>query len=174
MSDIKKLIENVLCDSGKDIAELPVPLQSFNKIPTLKKGFYRDVSPMLKDRFRMFGSWVEATHGDWLSVEEMEMIWDSDLIVNERLWSIKNNQMAACKNWDNDASSLFKSERLSLFAGSEFTYERIYLLWLDSEKEPELWVYDCNGESRYKNLESYLYAYLNDDVSACMKSWRAK
>lgn len=30
------------------------------------------------------------------------------------------------------------------------------------------------GESRYKNLESYLVAYLNDDISACSESWRAK
>lgn len=174
MKNIKELIKYVLVDLKMDITELPVSLHSHDKIPTLEKDFYRSISPMLKDRFDMFAGWQNATHGDWLSIEEMVAIWGDDLVVNERLWRIKQNQMAACDNWDNDASSLFKNNRLSLLAGSESTYERIYLLWLDNEIEPELWVYDCNGESRYKNLASYLKAYINDDVSASIESWRAR
>jgi hypothetical protein len=45
------------------------------------------------------------------------------------------------------------------------------LLWLDDEDEPELWVYDSNGESRYKDLAEYLKAYINDDLSAASKRW---
>ena len=75
-------------------------------------------------------------------------------------------------SWD-DASTLFRPERLSLFAGSEYSNERIYLLWLDFEDEPELWVYDANGESRYHDLAAYLQAYLAEDVSAASISWRA-
>ncbi|HHD7487385.1 TPA: hypothetical protein ACOVI5_002020 [Klebsiella oxytoca] len=174
MKNIKNLIKDVLIDTGSDIAELPPALYKINKIPTLEKNHYRNVTPMLIDRFDMFGSWIQATHGDWLSIEEMETIWNEELTVNSRLWCIKNNLMAARDHWDNDASSLFKENRLSLFSGSEFTFERIYLLWLDNEDEPELWVYDSNGESRFKNLETYLKAYLNDDISTCTKSWRAK
>ena len=50
----------------------------------------------------------------------------------------------------------------------------VILLWLDSTVEPEVWVYDCNGESRYKDLNDYLNAYINDDVSACERSWRVE
>ncbi len=174
MKKLKELINDILVDLKINITELPVTLYSHDKVPTLKKDYYRNLSPMLKVRFGMFSSWKNATHGDWLSIEEMMEIWRDDLVINDRLWRIKENQIAARNNWDNDASSLFKNNRLSLFAGSESTYERIYLLWLDSEIEPEIWVYDCNGESRYKNLESYLNAYINDDVSASNESWRAK
>jgi hypothetical protein len=69
--------------------------------------------------------------------------------------------------------ALFKEERLSLFAISDLNSESIVLVWLDFEPEPEVWVYDANGESRYKNLEVYLDSYLADDVSAARRSWRA-
>ncbi len=39
-------------------------------------------------------------------------------------------------------------------------------------REPELWVYDCNGESRYKDLAAYLQAYIDDDVSASEVKWK--
>lgn len=48
----------------------------------------------------------------------------------------------------------------------------ICLIWFDGIEEPELWVYDCNGESRYKDLASYLQAYIDDDVSACSVKWK--
>ncbi|MCW4461239.1 hypothetical protein OK349_05930 [Sphingomonas sp. BT-65] len=80
---------------------------------------------------------------------------------------------AGAEGWPNDPYILFRPERLSLFAGSEYNYEKIYLLWLDFEDEPELWVYDANGESRYRDLACYLRAYLTDDVSAASISWRA-
>ena len=57
------------------------------------------------------------------------------------------------------------------FAASDNSYEMICLIWFDGIEEPELWVYDCNGESRYKNLTSYLQAYIDDDVSACSVKW---
>lgn len=44
--------------------------------------------------------------------------------------------------------------------------------WFDGTEEPELWVYDCNGESRYKDLASYLQAYIDDDVSASAVKWK--
>jgi len=65
-----------------------------------------------------------------------------------------------------------KPERLSLFACSDINYEKIYLLWLDCEDEPERWVYDSNGESRYKDLEGYLNAFLAGDISACERRWQ--
>ncbi|HTH99283.1 MAG TPA: hypothetical protein VL574_17830 [Stellaceae bacterium] len=58
-------------------------------------------------------------------------------------------------------------------ACSDLGYDKIYLLWLEFEDEPELWTYDGNGESRYKNLQAYLQAYVTGDLGASDRSWRA-
>ncbi|MFT0212410.1 hypothetical protein VQ643_07300 [Pseudomonas sp. F1_0610] len=67
--------------------------------------------------------------------------------------------MSASEYWEDEVSSLFRKNRLSLFAGSADTNEKIYLLWFDSKIEPEIWVYDSNGEARYANLADALLAY---------------
>lgn len=41
-------------------------------IPTLQTGIYRRISPMLRERYNNFGSWENATHGDWLSIDDMK------------------------------------------------------------------------------------------------------
>jgi hypothetical protein len=48
----------------------------------------------------------------------------------------------------------------------------MFLLGLEFEDEPEFWVYDSNGESRYKDLAEYLNAYLNDDLTAAERRWK--
>ncbi|EDH5631774.1 hypothetical protein S483_000485 [Salmonella enterica subsp. salamae] len=126
---------------------------------------------MLRERFEIYGRWENATHGNWLSIKDMEEVWVDD-IQDEFINSIKFHAECLKKDWPNHAFGLFKDNRLSLFSGSEIGNEAIFLLWLDDEAEPELWVYDSNGESRYKNLDEYLIAYLNDDLSASTRSWR--
>ena len=127
---------------------------------------------MLRKRFERCGRWTTASHGHWLSATDMEALW-SDGGADPFVEGVKQMQIAGAAGWPNEASALFRPERLSLFAGSEYSYEKIYLLWLDFEDEPELWVYDANGESRYRDLATYLQAYLADDVSAASMSWRA-
>ncbi|MCG8710684.1 hypothetical protein JHU04_003983 [Brenneria sp. 4F2] len=141
------------------------------KIPTLMKDVYRDASPMLSARFRLYGRWENATHGNWLSMSDMAHLW-AQPIQDEFIDLIKFQSECLRKDWSNNAFALFKEDRLSLFAGSDIGNEAIFLLWLDDEVEPEIWVYDANGESRYKNFNDYLVAYLNDDVSAATVSWR--
>lgn len=143
-----------------------------DRVPTLKSGVYRTMSPMLGQRFELFGRWETATHGDWLSLSDMERLWDGT-IDDDRLSAIRSNRDAAEKGWPNEPSALFRPERLSLFAGHTDMTEKIYLVWLDFEPEPELWVNDSNGESRYRDLGQYLDAYLADDLSASQRSWRA-
>lgn len=142
------------------------------RVPTLKPHVYRSISPQLKARYAMFGRWERATHGIWLSLEDMESLWDgnsSDPLV-KRIVSLAGLET---DDWPNEASNLFKLDRLSLFAGSDLNYHKVYLLWLDEVTEPEFWVYDSNGESRFTDLQTYLRAYLDDDVSAAGRSWRA-
>lgn len=142
------------------------------KIPTLDKGVYQEASPMLIERFKTYGRWENATHGNWLSISDMKEIWNND-IQDDFIDSVKFNAECLKTDWSNHAFGLFKDNRLSLFSGSTIGNEAIFLLWLDDEIEPELWVYDSNGESRYKNFNEYLIAYLHDDLSASTRSWRA-
>lgn len=148
----------------------PVPFP--HGIPTLEPGVFRPASPMLAERFNLLGRWTMASHGHWLSISDMEALWLKDG-ADPFVEGVKQMQVAGAEGWPNDPSILFRPERLSLFAGSEHNYEKIYLLWLDFEDEPEFWVYDANGESRYRDLSCYLRAYLTDDVSAASVSWRA-
>lgn len=144
---------------------------SIVQIPTLEPQFYRPISPMLKERFKLVSYFLESTHGDWLSCKEMENLW-SERIESERLQGIKTNLQAHLSAWDNNAGSVFSKHRLTLFAGSAYSNEHIYLLWLDHQEEPQVWVYDINGEARYCHLEAYLKAYLDDDLSAYEReSW---
>ena len=141
-------------------------------VPTLKTGVYREFSPMLRKRFELHGRWERATHATWLSLDDMESLWQ-ERAENHLRAAFKIQAAALKEDWPNHATGLFKEERLSLFAVSDLNSESMVLLWLDFEPEPEVWVYDANGESRYKNLEVYLDSYLADDVSAARRSWRA-
>lgn len=139
------------------------PKEDKEQIPTFEKGIYKNFSPMLKERFESLGAWEDSTHGDWLSLSEMENLWNEN-IADNRLRDIKINLISNQNNWDNDALSLFKDKRISVFAASAYTNERVYLVWLDAILEPEIWVYDTNGFSRFQNLEKYFDAYIDDEV----------
>lgn len=147
------------------------PEPSVDQVPTLAKGVYRPVSPMLRARFQAFGRWRLATHGHWLSAADMAALWDEP--TDPLLREIREMREAAEENWPDEASALFRPERLSLFAGNDVSNDKIYLLWLDCEEESEIWVYDSNGEGRYPNLAAYLSAYLDDDLTAFERSWRS-
>jgi hypothetical protein len=170
------LIESILEDVINDLKEDEDSIISFSdatpvEMPTMKPEVSLALSPQLKACYAKIESWRDATHGDWLSIREMMTLWSKE-IADPRLSAIKENLSAAEWNWPDDAAALFRPERLTVFAASEYTSERIYLLWLASTKEPELWVYDTNGESRYKDLAAYLTAYLEDDGSALENRWK--
>lgn len=99
----------------------------------------------------------------------MQALWGSPS--DDKIADIKRALISISENWANDAIALFKPERISVFACDDTSNERIYLLWFDWVIEPELWVYDSNGEAHYKNLELYLKAYLDDDLSAYTQQW---
>jgi hypothetical protein len=144
------------------------------EIPTLAPGVRRPCSPMLKARFETCGRWITATHGHWLSAGDLRTLWsEAETAADPFLAAVQDSLIAGMENWPNEASSLFRPNRLTLFAASDYTYEKVYLLWLDFEDEPEVWAYDANGESRYRDLETYLKAYLADDISAAEIHWRA-
>ncbi len=140
---------------------------SITKIPTLEHGYYREATPMLKERYLSFSYWRNATHGNWLSLEEMAMLWQDN--PSPYIIQLKSQIKAFSENWPNDASSLFKDNRVSVFAMDDNGNEHVYMIWLDDIEEPEFWTYDSNGMARYKDLKTYLEAYLSDDLSAYNK-----
>lgn len=173
---IKELIDRAVAKKGSLRGTMTtlrfsdsVPLK--NGIPTLRPATFKPFTPQLRQRYELFGRWERATHGHWLGLDDMETLWEK-AIPDKLLESIRESRIAGEENWPNEASALFKPEHLSLFAGSDISNEKIYLLWLEFEDEPELWVYDSNGESRYKDLAEYLQAYLTDDISASARHWR--
>lgn len=175
MRTIKELLDVVISIEGelRDAQckpQLGVSIDFSKGVPTLENGVYRKPSPMLKERFEAFGKCINATHGDWLDTDEMEVFW-KEHIADGRLAGISESVKASMENWQDHAASLFARNRVSVFAASDNSYEMICLVWFDSTDEPELWVYDCNGVSRYKDLASYLQAYIDDDMSACSQKW---
>lgn len=140
-------------------------------VPTLAAGVYRKFSPQLKSRFEHVGRWQSATHGDWLGLDDMEHLWIAE---SDDDWTKRINlsRIAAEENWGNDAAALFRPDRLTLFACHTDSNERIYLLWLDCTEEPELWVYDANGELRFLDLLEYLTIYVTGDTLLYSRPWR--
>ncbi len=102
------------------------PDLSISKIPTLQPNVYREFSPLLEIRYKMFSSWILASHGNWLSLKEMQELWQDDN--SEYITNIKEQLLASKEWWGNDATTLFKDERISIFAAEEFGNERIYLI----------------------------------------------
>ncbi len=177
---IKDLIEQafekkVMLKAGSPPSRQPLmtpETSSRIEVPTLQPGVYQKPSPMIAERFHLFGRWRNATHGHWLSIGDLESLWGEP--DDQFLVEIQSSRAGGERGWPDEASALFRPERLSLFACSELNYEKIYLLWLEFWDEPELWVYDANGETRYKDISTYLQAYINDDMSSAGVSWRVQ
>ena len=112
MKTIKELLDEVIDLEGK--VQISQAIDFHKGVPTLEKGVYRNVSPMLKIRYELFGKWLNATHGDWLDTEEMESFW-SEGADDERLAGIVRNVKASMGNWEDHATGLFALNRVSIF-----------------------------------------------------------
>lgn len=169
---IDKAVERIQgFGTGRRFHRILPPCALGSGVPTLAKGVYKPFSPQLKARFEHIGRWEFATHGDWLGLDDMERLWTPEL-QDEWTTRIHLTRVASEENWENDAAALFRPDRLSLFAGDDNGYERIYLLWLDWTEEPELWAYDANGELRFVDLNEYLTAYVTSDTLHYSRPWK--
>lgn len=165
-------IQKSLCDDSFLTKLEPVEKEiDITSVPTIKSGVYQPVSPQLQTRFNYCGRWENATHAHWLSIKDMEQIANKSYSEDPLLIEIYSQWNGTRLNWPNDATVLFNSERISIFAASDYSFERIYLLWFDCKDEPEFWVYDSNGLSRYVDFNNYLLSFINDDTSASLLSW---
>jgi hypothetical protein len=130
------------------------PAEAVQTIPTFRPGRNRQVSPMLKASYDYAGAWNWA--GDlWLGVSEMPR--------RMRSRSVKSYHRALRENWEGSAPMLFPDERLSLFGVCDGVPDNLtYLVWGESEAEPELW--------RYAGLESYRFKDLSEFLTWCLES----
>lgn len=161
MNNTTNLIKQALNKLGKNYDRKELKGTNYLLVPTLQVNTYQPISPMLKERFKLINNWEDATHADWLSIDEMEQLWENKPISNQRMKGIKLSLDSHIENWENNLGSYAPYEQLSLFAGSAYTYEHIYLFWGNKNIEPELWVYDVNGETRFDNLDEYLIDFLS-------------
>ena len=118
-------------------------------IPTLKKGVYAKPSPMIEERFRYAGTWLQMDE-IWLGVRDMEK--------TVKTKNVQETIKAQKEYWEGSAPMRFPPEKLSLFAIVDGVVgDQTYLVWPEKEgAEPEIWVYAGQSETKYKNLEKYL------------------
>jgi len=131
----------------------PEPLAA--ALPTLDPKVTRTLSPQLKDRFAIAGRIVENA---WV------YLTPAAIPRTVKSAAFKKTLAAHREYWDESAPMQFPNQQLSLFAliGEDLADgDLIYLVWPQEDaKEPELWEYFGQSETRYKDVAAYLEARL--------------
>jgi hypothetical protein len=140
-------------DNDRYAADFPQSVkapESLGKgIPTLKRGIYREPTPMLRARFEYCGSWTNAFPGlTWLGLGEMRSVFRTGAID-----LVKTRQ----EYWDGSAPATVDWAQLSLFAIDEEEGCEVYLVWSGKPTvEPKLVWYEAQHESSFENLIDFL------------------
>lgn len=132
----------------------PHPVSS---VPTLVKGVYQSITPMIKARFEYASTWTEADGGiAWLSIQEMEeAAMDNETLrmVNDRI-----------EIWNETPLKGVPFSRISLFGLYRVQGEEMYLLWPEtSGQEPAIISYSGNYETEFSDFDSYLRSQINGE-----------
>ncbi len=126
---------------------LDTPTLISKGVPTLQRGVYKPITPMLRHRFEFAGRWKKAVPGlDFLNLEDMEAVWDDSNILEQI--GIRR------ENWELSPPTL-PLLNVTLFAINIPQCEEIYLVWNDVEPEPALWSYGGNHERVLANIGEY-------------------
>jgi hypothetical protein len=121
-------------------------------IPTFDAKFNRPLSLMLRDRFE-FASKIVRFSEEWLNLDTMAQY------IRRR--EVQAMHASHRKHWEGSAPMLFPDRNLGLFCITHGVPENIvYLVWKDSDDEPELWKYSGMNSRVFKNLEKLLEWYL--------------
>jgi len=154
-NEIRRLLErlqevNRVSDGDEGMAqELEPPTTDLTDVPSLQKGVYLPLSPMVRERFRFAGSWKNAGLGQrWLSLSEMRTAWTNRSIQKQ----IRTRQ----EHWENAIVAKFPPERLALFGFDADIGDETYLAWTDTRKEPQVILYSDYDEERFKDLKACL------------------
>jgi hypothetical protein len=142
---------NEASDYGGLLAQAVATSEPVRKgVPTLERGVYGELTPMLEARFKYAGAWTNAALSHtWLGIRQMEEARTDKAILNQI--------MVRKKNWPGSAPEKFPKSRLSLFGIDREEYEETYLVWEDDlTKEPAVYVYPGHEERIFPHLDDYI------------------
>jgi hypothetical protein len=127
----------------------PPSEQLAERVPTLARDSYKPITPMLRARFEFAGCWVLPESGKtWLTIEEMESIWNSSRILSQ----IEIRK----QNWTDSIVARFPTNQLSLFGLDLPDYNETYLHWTETSLEPEVHSYYGAEENVYSDFREFL------------------
>lgn len=151
----RQAFESIMRQAGIDqtITQVIAPTVAAIQLPTFDNSIFRRPSPMLRARFEFAGTWKEGTD-TWLAPDEMV-----DLMQRKSVRAIHKSIRA---KWEGSAPMRFADSQLTLFGVTDGVPENLtYLVWVD-DVEPEVWSYVGMNVHRYKTLEEFLKAQLQD------------
>ena len=161
-TDVRALLSRIRdirdTETDPDIVQAISPPQAFDKgVPTLARGKYQAVTPMLAVRFEFAGTWANAFPGErWLGISDMRKVW-RDKAIREQIDQRR-------EYWEGCAPATYPRSRLSLFSVSEGPDEEseVYLVWPEEPgAEPSVAWYIGGSGQDYPHLA----AYLNDLIA---------
>jgi hypothetical protein len=123
----------------------PVAVES---LPTFDRRKRRPLSPMLRARFE-FASSITLGFSIWPGAEEM-----AAAMAKAR---VREYHLVLREHSERSGPQLFPDDALSLFSyDPESPEDRVYLVWKDPAREPEVWEYHDMDTTEFKTLETFL------------------
>ena len=141
----EKLMKEIGLDETIDLTfEAPSKVAT---LPTFDKSKSRKLTPMLKARFE-YASTIKSGQDIWLDPNQMALSMADD--------ELNLYHTSLREHWENSAPMRFKDKDLTLFGITDGCPEyRVYLVWKNEGKEPELWSYMGMEVLEFKNLEKF-------------------
>jgi hypothetical protein len=126
------------------------PGRQVKDVPSLTRGAYVAITPMIQERFGYAMSWRNAVGGQtWLSIDEMIAAWDDREILGD---------LDVCRrHWDGHVLSSHPTSRLSLFGLDREEGDASFLVWPKrGAGEPRVVVYAGQDMIEFENFEQHL------------------
>ena len=146
---VKEKTEKLMKEMGLD-ETIDLTFEAPSKVatlPTFDKSKSRKLTPMLKARFE-YASIIKSGQDIWLDPNQMALSMADD--------ELNLYHTSLREHWENSAPMRFKDKDLTLFGITDGCPEdRVYLVWKNEGKEPEVWGYFGFDENKYKNLEKF-------------------
>ena len=144
-AELERLLEQMGIEEPQQFTvEKPQPLSA---MPTFKQKTKRSLSPMLKERFVCFGTFIQGPE-IWLSGQELEQAIASDEILSLH--------EALRNNWENSLPARFEDDELSIFGYTPGVFdEAVYLAWTEAI-EPIVAEYKSTSVNQFDCLDDFL------------------
>lgn len=145
--EAEELLKPLGITEGLDLRVLPP--ERAGELPTFDWKIFRPMTPMLRARFELAGSWQDGPTV-WLAPSEMARYMG-------RRW-VRSSHRALREHYEGSAPMRFPDNRLTLFGSTTHESEDLtYLVWAQDGQEPEVWEYvqSVYEFRQFTNLEKY-------------------